>query len=329
MLNPSSSELVIILNTASTNSSSGIPAWGRDKICSIQLALSGLMIQTQQYGLQPWFELAYQCLSNPADRQSVRDQKKLNGDTHQILEFFTNGEFFYPEPGTWLSNCYSPSAESNPDWFYMLCLELIQDGIVPIVVFDGDNGDNPADGYPNALRQLPLVVKCLDDLSNNVLYARFWDGVWYGSDRSNIEEFGIQFRTLKPNGCLALEMQVGVNQMGDDVTSYGYSGILRHYDVICNEFDSNVHQDSTWQIVGRMVYPYNRPPDEPSGDDPRPPYFYGQGNANPRGRYYWIAFENKAYEWVRNRISQAELASEREYFRAMGAAADSFTRICW
>jgi hypothetical protein len=301
-----------------------VPTWSRDKICSIQLALSGLTIRTKQYGTEPWFELAYQCLDNPEDRAAVRNQKKINGDTHQILEFFTHGEYFYPEPGTWLYNCYSPSGENNPDWFYMLCLELIMDGMIPIVVFDGDNGDNPVDGYPNALRQLPLVVDCLDDLSNNVLYARFWDGIWYGSDRKNIEEFSIQFRGLKPNGCLAIEFATGLIQLGDDVVTYGTNGLLRYYDVVCSEFDSNVHQDSTWQVVGRMVKPYSRPSDEPSGDDPNPPYYLNQGSLNSRGKYYWIPFENKAYEWVRNRVSPSQLSSEREYFRNMGC-----TNICW
>lgn len=317
---------LLVLNN-STKKSPVIPNWTRDQICSVQLKLSGLMVNTYQFGYKPWFELAYQCLTSASDRLWVRQQKKLAGDTHIILEFFRISNYFYNEPNVWLNQCFSPSGEQDPTWFYKLIEEIVLDdttGLIPIVVLDGDNGDNPIDGYPNALRQLPLVISCLDNLKNNVLYARFWDGVWYGSSRDSIPEFGSSFRTLLPNGCLAIEMQPGVIQLGDDVKTYGYDGELRHYDVVVSEFNSDIHQDSTWQIVDRMVRPFNRPSDMPSSDDPHPPYYLGQGDMNPRGKYYWIPFENKAYEWTRNWVSAEQLALERLYFQNMGC-----TNICW
>lgn len=288
------------------------------------------MVQTNQFGLKPWFELAYQCLTDASDRLWARQQKRLASDTHIILEFETHAGSVYNEPDVWLKDAISRSAEQEPDWFYNLVREIVTEPnpLIPVIVYDGDNGDNPADGYPNALRQLPIVYDVMDNLRNNALYARFWDGVWYGSSRNTIPEFGASFRTLypDPNNCLIIEMQPGVIHLGDDVTTYGMSGMLHHYDGVCSEFDSNIHQDSTWQVVDRMVRPFNRPPDMPSWDDQNPPYYLGQGSIGPRGKYYWIPFENKTYEWVRNRVSTQQLAAEKQYFINMGCDPKL---ICW
>lgn len=299
------------------------PTLTRAQVCSLKLTFQGLNISTQQFGPnQPWFEPAYQCLTNAQDRASVRAQKKAAGDTHLILEFFTNQQSIYDESGQPWQQAVSPSGEQNPTWFRDLVSEVIYDGLIPVVVFDGDDGDN-AEGYPNALRQLPILVPLLEGLTDCVLFARFWDGVFYGSSPANIQNFGQQFRKLLPNGYLAIEHQPGKIPVGNGPGDYQPNGMMVDYDVICAEFqDGALHQDSTWQVAGRMLGPaYKRPPEQPSGDDPSPPWYLAGGNA--RGPYFAVAFEYYAYEFVRSSVSQATVQGDRNYLQSLG-----YTLVC-
>lgn len=294
-----------------------LPNFTREQICNPQITFAGLTISTGQFGTQPWFETAYQCLTNPVDRKSVRDQKKTAGDTAVILEFTTNAGIIYPEPNVWLNQCFTPSGEQNPNWFKNLVYEILYDGMVPVIVFDGDNGDSPVDGYPNALRQLPILVNLLSDVNDKVLYARFWDGVFYGSSPENILNFGVSFRNLLPQGNLAIEFNPGHIPVGNGPSDYQPGGIMTYYDVIAGEFEfPDFAQDSTWQVVGRLVPNYVHPPDQPVNDDPNPPYYLGTGN--PRGQYYFWAFEIGEYQWCRNQVSYSDLKKTGTYFRNMG-----------
>lgn len=292
----------------------------RQQICSIGCTFQGLTISTKQFGTQPWFELAYQCLSSAADRASVRAQKKAAGDTHLILEFYTHQQSIYDEPGQPWQHAISPSGEANPQWFLGLVAELRQDGLIPIVVFDGDNGDNPMDGWPNAARQLPLLVDLLGAWNDQMLYARFWDGVFYGSTPGHIADFGQQFRDVLPNGYLAIEHQPGRIPVGNGPADYAPGGLMVDYDVICSEFDWLPHNDATWQVAARLLGPaYVRPPDQPAHDDPSPPWYLRTGSS--RGPYFTWAMEYAEYQWVRSQVTAAEIQTQRQYFRNMGYTA--------
>lgn len=297
----------------------------RNQVCSIGLTFQGLTVTTREFGTLPWFEPGYQCL-DPEDRAAVRAAKHLAGDTHLILEFFTDTGSIYNEPFQPYQGFISPSMEQNPAFFLSLVEEVIINGFIPIIVFDGDDGDNPAHGYPNALRQLPILVNLLKsssygDLNAYVLYARFWDGVFYGSSPENIANFGAQFRTLLPNGYLAIEHQPGKIPAGEGGGDYQPGGRMSTYDVICGEFDWLPHNDATWQVLGRMVRPYTRPSDQPSGDDPNPPFYLAPGS--PRGPYFYVVFEYAEYQWVRGQVTAEDIQTQRSYFWGCGA-----TLIC-
>lgn len=299
-----------------------IPVFTRDQICNAKVTLSGLTISTAQFGTQPWFELAWQCLSNPFDRANVLAQKIAAGDTGQVIEFYTNKTNIYPNRpnnATWLGQCVTEVGEFDQPLFYSFVTEILEAGLVPVVVYDGDNGDNVVDGYPNALRQLPILTSLLadDDFNSKVLYARFWDGVFYGSEPENIQNFGRQFRKLLPQGNLAIEFNPGHIPVGNGPKDYAPLGMMTDYDVIVGEFNwPNYREDSTWQVVARLLAQYNRPPDQPSGDDPSPPFYLKPGNK--RGQYYFWAFELAEYEWVRNQVSLSDLKTAGRYYHDMG-----------
>jgi hypothetical protein len=103
-------------------------------------------------------------------------------------------------------------------------------------------------------------------------------------------------------------------------------GLMQPYDTIMSEFNT-VHEDSFWQVAGRMVAPYHRPPDQPSGDDPNPPFYLAPGTE--RGPFFYVAFEpTKAgvYEWCRGLCTLAEVAHEDRYMRDCGCEFTGFTQ---
>lgn len=299
----------------------------REQVCGVKLTFNGLTITTRQYGTQPWFEPAYQTLTDSLDRASVRQQKLASGDTHLILEFFTHHQSLYDEPGQPWQAAITPSGEDNPGWFLGLVEEVIADGLIPIVAFDGDDGSA---GHRNAMRQLPILVKLMQSypkgsLSPYILYARLWDGIFYGSSPDEIATFGRAFRQLEPLGHLAIEHQPGRIPTGEGDADWTHGGRMTTYDVLLSEFDFPPPNDTIWQIAGRTIRPYHRPPDQPPGDDPNPPFYLREGN--PRGKYYVCAFEWWAlYNWVRigdptsphALAYQQQIESERGYLKSIG-----------
>lgn len=320
-----------LLRGGATPSGVWPPVPTRDQVCGVQLTFAGLVVETKQYGVQPWFEPAYQTLTDPEDRAWARRQKKAAGDTHLILEFFTNMQRLYDEPGQPWQDAITPSGENDPTWFLGLVEEVIQDGLIPIVAFDGDDGSR---GHANAMRQLPVLADLMKssahgDLSPYILYARLWDGVFYGSTPDEIAEFGRAFRRLVPDGYLAIEHQPGRIPTGEGDADWIHGGAMTTYDVLLSEFNFPPPNDTIWQIAGRTIRPYHRPPDQPVGDDPNPPFYLRDGN--PRGPYFVCAFEWWAlYNWVRIGwphfvatspvvvAFQQQIVQERAYLKSVG-----------
>ena len=170
------------------------------------------------------------------------------------------------------------------------------------------------------MRQIPLLAALLKDWHQHVLYARLWDGVFYGSSPEHIAEFGLTFRMAIPNGYLAIEHDPGHIPVGTGDQDYQPGGRMDAYDVVMGEFHSPPNDDATWQVLGRMIRPFHRPPDMPSGDDPNPPFYLVDSIRGPRS---YVVFEDDEYAWVRGRISWQELKRRGDYYRSLGA-----TNVC-
>jgi hypothetical protein len=75
--------------------------------------------------------------------------------------------------------------------------------------------------------------------------------------------------------------------------------------------------DQVWQMVGRMVSPYHRPPDQPQNDDGGGAPFHLRGGT-PRGPFFYVAWEFDTYRWVRGQVSAMEVNRHRAYLRSLG-----------
>lgn len=302
----------------------------REQVCGVHLTFQGLTVETQQYGPIAWFEPWLVALSE-SDRQAVYAAKHAAGDRHCIVEFLPGGTIYNEPP---FDRYVSPNYEADPPAFRAIVEEIIRADFTPIVVFNGDNADNPTDGYPNALRQLPILVDLFTgsiDLTPYILFGRLWDGVFYGSSPENIANFGKQFRALLPNGYLAIEHNPGHIPCGEGGSDWNANGAMTTYDVLFSEYENGVPHsgrqtgvdaggqptyegDTIWQVAGRTIRPFHRDPNQTG--DINPPWYLAPGN--PRGPYFVCAFEFDAYRWVREQVSASDVEAERAYLRSLG-----------
>lgn len=97
---------------------------------------------------------------------------------------------------------------------------------------------------------------------------------------------------------------------------------MANFDLLVGEFDDQVHQDSTWQILNRLEAHYVRPSDQPAGDDPDRVYYLA--GSSPRGPWGHFAMEYGEYEAVRCGTNFAGMVTHvnqnRQYLRSMNVA---------
>lgn len=266
--------------------------------------MQGLMVETKQFGVLPWWDAALAWLK-PEDRQAVYRAKRTSnwldgsvGDRHQLIQL-PWGPALYDETNEDYSADKFPPLDWTTDYSKLVALvdEVFNAGFVPVVFLGGDNGEV---GYQIAQKQIPDVVAALgQQRMNQLMIMPGWDGVFYGYSPDHVVAFGQHFRQLAPNGHLGIEMSEGHIPLGEGSSDWTPTGRMKDYDSLFVEFSpNNLHQDSTWQISGRLLGPsvYKRPSDQPAGDDPNPPmYLLG----TPRGRQFAIPFEYDTFPWVR------------------------------
>lgn len=317
------------------------PVPTRDQVCALKTSLQGLTYHTTQYGDIPaWF---YAKLTD-TDRARARLDHANAGDTHIPIPIAEA----YKEQGTLWPAALREGYDYTQDLDALraVCTEVIAAGFFVDLPLAGDGlGDGPGYndpvgntyGYGWLMANLRRIVAGLKgdgtparpDLTPYILFRPGWDGVFYGwgfdgevpdQQPDRVRLFGERFRSVLPEGYLALEHTPGNIPCGEGGSDYAPGGLMRHYDTILSEFKT-VHEDSCWQVVARMVAHYVRPPDQPDGDDPHPPWYLAPGT--PRGPYFYVAFEptiGGVYEWCRGRCTLADVNNVRTYLRGLGCA---------
>jgi hypothetical protein len=282
----------------------------------------GLVVQTSQFGPLPLFESCIAWLNNN-DRQSVWNGKKAVNDTHALVHL-PFGPPLYDEP----NQPYNRNNFPALDWtnggtgldsrFDDLIQQLLQNFNKFFLFLGGDGPDN----QPIAMNHLDLLYKFKpfrDEYYKYCIVLPGYDSVFYGWEpTTKITDWGKKFRNYWPTGHLGLEHDEGHIPLGEGGDDYKPGGRLQDFDIILSEYAQNLHQDSCWQINGRLTEGYIRPPDQPGGDDPRPPYYLSV--PNPRGKWGHCPFEYGEYEFVRGGCSDQSVQiveNNRNYQRSM------------
>lgn len=318
----------------------------RSQICGIKTSLAGLTYDTTEYGPIPaWFYAGL----NDTDREIARNAHLAAGDTHIPIGISEA----YREPGTlWpAALCEGYDYAYDLAAFRAVLLPVLEAGLLIDMPLAGDGlSVNPDPqqgqyndpvgntyGYQWLMNNLPRIVVGLKgdgtpanpDLTPYIIFRPGWDSCFYGwgipgevpdLQPTRVRQFGELFRSLLPNGYLAIEHTPGNIPCGEGGADYAAGGLMTTFDTILSEFNT-VHEDSCWQVVGRMVQPYNRPPDQPSGDDPHPPFYLAPGN--PRGPYFYVAFEptvGGVYQWARGQCTVEQVNEVRAYLHGLGCS---------
>lgn len=315
----------------------------RDQLCGINTSLQGLTYETTQYGPIPawWYAIL-----NPADQAIAIEAHKAAGNTHISIGISEA----YKEPGTlWpAALCEGYDFAYDLEAFRNVLRPVICAGLLIDLPLAGDGlSVNPDPqhgqyndpvgntyGYQWLMNNLARIIQGLQgdgspeqDLTPYIIFRPGWDGVFYGwgvngevpdQQPDRVRKFGELFRSILPNGALAIEHTPGNIPCGEGGSDYAPGGLMTTYDTIMSEFNT-VHENSCWQIVARMVPNYVRPSDQPTGDDPNPPFYLAPGN--PRGRYFYVAFEptiGGVYQWCRGQCTLADVNAVRAYLRGLG-----------
>lgn len=317
----------------------------RTQVAAVQTSLAGLTYQTGQYGAIPaWF---YGKL-NAADRAGARAVHRAAGDTHihiGVSEAYIEPSTLWPlELMVGYDYAYADLGK-----FYDILFETIAAGFFIDLPLAGDGlsrNTNPTQGEYNdpqgntygfewLMHNFERIAQALQgdgtasrpDLTPFICFRPGWDAVFYGWGKpgevpdlqpTRVDEFGKLFRRVLPNGYLAIEHTPGNIPCGEGGADFAPGGLMQNYDTIMSEF-GDIHSDGFWQVAGRMVRPYNRPADQPAGDDPTPPFYLA--SQTPRGIFFYVGFEptrGGIYEWARGRCSVQDVQDVRTYQRAAG-----------
>jgi hypothetical protein len=286
----------------------------REAACSLLLSFQGLMVPLST-GSVPWFDAALACLS-PSDRQIAYAAKHAAGDTHATI-IVTYGVNLYPEPDNPYTTYVCPDYASNPAALIALVEEVILAGFIPALFMQEDQQSS------TALVQIAaaaLKTSSHGDLNAYVLYSPGYDGVFYGwpGGPPSITSWAALARAAGAL-YLAIEFNPGHIPLGNGPADYAPGGAMTGFDTLLAEFDNwPLVSDVEFQILGRLLGPaYMRPPEQPSGDDPHPPFYLA--TPSPRGPYYFVSFEYATYPWVRGLLTAAQVSQGRAWYHATGS----------
>ena len=309
----------------------------RDQVCNVFVGFQGVSILTKQFGWIKAFGPECGALTDEDTISYCAQMKKLSF-THVEFDIswrYTEPDYSYPVPGIDLSN-------NLPEVCRRIKL-IIQQGMFIKFSLAGDGmsiNNNPSFGQYNdpqgwtygyqwITNNLARIISSLTsynghDLTKFIIFVPGYDAIFYGWSIPNevpdlqptrVINFGHLFRAILPTGYLGLEHSTGKIPVGESGKDWKNGGPLDAYDTCLSEYNPfNLHSDDTWQIVGRLTRPYNRPSDQPSGDDPNPPYII---ESCSRGKRFYIMYELLTYLWVRDRCSIADCNNAFDYFKVM------------
>lgn len=332
------------------------PVPSREDVCAAKCTLQGLDYNTVEFGAIPAWGLG---VLSEASRRRAYQAHRTVGDTMVHIELTGS----YREPNTLWPDLILNGKDWSDDLvgFKDRLREIIVAGFFPDVPLGGDGqsiNDHPQRGDYNdpvgdtygfqwLMQNFERVARAMrgdagsacpdgEDLTRYILFRNGWDAVFYGWSRDQVIEFGKLFRSILPEGYLAIEHDMGHIPVGGGADDYRVGGAMQDYDVILGEYPNRLERTADtnpdtnpgakiWMILGRMCRPWVRPPDMPPAGvtfvngrdvwDPSPPYYLEQ--EGPRGRFIYKKYEYAEYDYSHGRCSKADVESDRAYLERM------------
>lgn len=319
----------------------------RDQLCTAQTTFQGPMVQTQQWGLTPWFQPALAWLTGPtaqADRLAAYRVLRSFGDNMGQLavssQYGEGGQFYQSIPGRDFSQDL-PALQA-------LCWEVVSHlGMVDLRLAGDGQGAGPGYNDPGGMTyghdwlmanfaRIVYGLKQGNDVTPYIRWCPAYDAWFYGWTPQQVANFGALFRQVLPQGVLCGEFQAGICHLGNGKADYLIGGGLYNYDLFQSEYNmdnppeyagnARGHNDTLYQIGARLLGPaYVRPSDQHPEDDPGAPFgahspnFYLSEGTN-RGPYYTSGYEDLLYYLTRTppQATPQDCADYRAYKQLVG-----------
>jgi hypothetical protein len=288
------------------------PAPSRDQVLKGQITMQGAIINTTQFGQMPWWPACWAWLTS-ADRAMAAKQLLALGDEVILIQVALDGRALYDEANQFYSVDKFPPMQQSLAQTVALVQEALNYFRAVWLFLDGDNGPY---GYPVAVQQVQELAPLMGSLNKCICYVPGWDGVWYGYTPQQMASFST---IAKAAGAIytGVEHSTGHTPLGNGEIDFNPGGGMATYDLLLGEFDDGRFDGSVWEVLARLqARPYNRPPDQPSDDDPNPPYYC----INWFGVYR--VFEYFIYGFVRG-TTPSVVAASKAYFEKCGS-----TNVC-
>jgi hypothetical protein len=312
----------------------------RDEALAIRVGFQGETVTTSEYGTFPAFGPETTTL-NDDDLHAYCSQLAARGWTHGEIAIswaYSEPNFLMPVPGRDLTQDLPELARRIVimlQHFKAVCVFLAGDGMSAQPNPDGSYPYNDPIGHTYGYEWLgqafPHIGAYLQsgnpygDLTKYCVFVPGYDGVFYGwgipgevpdQQPDRVVHFGQLFRQVLPDGYLGIEHSTGKIPVGEGGSDWNINGRMMVYDAVLSEFEWPTTGNQVWQIVARLTHPYNRPPDQPAGDDPNPPFYLAHNN--PRGPVYYCAYEYATFQWTRGQVTAEQVQQSRDYFAVMG-----------
>lgn len=292
----------------------------RDQILDSHESFQGSVLHTTQFGDLNWWPTAFTSL-NDVDRAAYYAQAKSWGDTDVTVSVaWDYGEVNQPY-GT---GQLVPPTDLTGNWplFRSKVKEVVQKGFVPRIFMNGDNGFN------YYMWVMPQVIAILQpqagdsiDLTQYVKLQMCYDSCVPGwQPKDQVSTAILATRAACDNCVIALEFASGYSSQGDGGAFWTSPGGLALDEA---DWEGNywpvTNWDQYWQILARWLGPnYHRPSNQPSGDDPTPPFYLGGGT--PRGRFGVQCLEPYTYQWVRGQVDAKQVPLVLQLLQSLGCA---------
>lgn len=294
----------------------------REQLMRAKVSMYGTACSIPELGgLIPWWDPGIMTLSRDG-REIAYACKHAAGDTAVILAPGERDGILYDEPG----NPYR--IPIHPFSIAERTVEAVQHGFWVKLILDGDGEQSQKafDQFSRVLASLSHGGPSGEDLHHYVEFVPGWDGVFQGCAQhpqcwtpERIQQWAAMARRLCPDCVLGLEFNTGHIPFGNGESDYRSGGGMQNFDSLLVEFDFDLHNDNTWQVLAPLLGPaYVKPADDPN---PSAPWYL----AHPTSRGPWgvECFEPPTYRWVRAgvpvpRAAIEEAAANRKYLLALG-----------
>lgn len=286
----------------------------------------GLTVQTTAFGALPWYSASLISMDAAGELENVLDHLSAAGDTHVPIDWaWDYGEAGQPY-GT--GQIVPPrDLRNDPDTYRRIVDRVIQRGFVPMFVFSGEG----TDGYNDLMANFEARVDALRVGYDRTAYGPcmvWYDGVWPAAwSVEMMQTFLPKARAILGDGAYLGMMFAGgaaENQylVVTGIQDYAPSGLIyEHLDIMqCTGSVDQTQGEALGQIATRMLGPafINNVVGYSGENYPVRTFYPSQGCK--RGAFFWGWIEYNEYEWVRNRVSQADIDATRTRLEDCGVS---------